>query len=804
MPIQMIDYKKQFSLKLSLFLLLLTLFALAGCGGAEERKAAYLERGHALLEEGNYEKAQLEFKNALQIDPKDVDAHYQLGLILEKLGELRPAMSQFLAAVKLDENHVEARIHAGQLYLVGDAIDLAQEQAEAALKLDDNNPSALALMGGIKAKSGDLTGAFTDGLAALKLEPTHVNSIALVSSLHLAKNDPDKALALINAGVDAHPENMNLLNLKAKILANQKDMEGAGEILEKIISLEPKLLAHRIQLARFYLGQKKLPETEQTLRDAMTLEGDDGSQAGLMLIEFLAKFRSPDEAKAELLKQVEAHPDDASLKFGLAALYRPTDINKTVEILEEVAEEMKYESSEQLKAQSQLALVYMSEQNFDEARRYAEGVLSENPKDPDALTVRGSLALMDKSPTAAIADFRAVVGTYPDAVKQLRLLGRAHIMNKEPELAREALERAAEAAPRDPLVRSELAEVLLRLDKPDLAIEQVQQVLGIAPDNEAALETLFRLQSAKKDWKSALDTAEKIKKAFPDSATGYEFSGFATQMDQGFESSVNEYTAALEKSPDSTQALAQLVQGYLAQDKADEALKRVDEAIARNPENYIALNMKAEIVMAQGDLTGARKIFRDVIKIKPDFRTPYVRISRSYVLEKQPEKMVDVYKAGLQAIPDDPVLVTGLASAYEAIGDVDNAVLLYKKILSEREGALLAINNLAMLYADHFDDPTTLEEAEQMVAKLAETKNPAFMDTVGWVKYKVGKYDEAVRFLNEAVLNAPDQPILQYHLGMAYLKSGNTILAKDHLRKALDSRIGFGDRDNAQAAFDSL
>ena len=74
---------------------LLFVFMLGGCGGAEERKAKYLERGKAYFEEENYDKATVEFKNVLQIDPKAGAPYFYLGKIAEKEQEWRTAFGKF-------------------------------------------------------------------------------------------------------------------------------------------------------------------------------------------------------------------------------------------------------------------------------------------------------------------------------------------------------------------------------------------------------------------------------------------------------------------------------------------------------------------------------------------------------------------------------------------------------------------------------------------------------------------------------------------------------------------------------------
>src|SRR6516162_2294143 len=85
------------------------LLALAGCGGAEARKAAHLEKGREFYAAGNYEKARIEFRNALQIAPNDVEARYQNGLVDERLGNPREAAQFYQGTLDINPDDVRAR-----------------------------------------------------------------------------------------------------------------------------------------------------------------------------------------------------------------------------------------------------------------------------------------------------------------------------------------------------------------------------------------------------------------------------------------------------------------------------------------------------------------------------------------------------------------------------------------------------------------------------------------------------------------------------------------------------------------------
>jgi predicted Zn-dependent protease len=112
---------------------------------------------------------------------------------------------------------------------------------------------------------------------------------------------------------------------------------------------------------------------------------------------------------------------------------------------------------------------------------------------------------------------------------------------------------------------------------------------------------------------------------------------------------------------------------------------------------------------------------------------------------------------------------------------------------------VLVANSLAVLLVDYKGDPQSLQKAFALSRDFEkEAPHPLFLDTLGWVRFKMGQQEEALRLMKNAVAKSPEFPTLNYHLGMAYHQSGKLAEARAHLSRALKSVEAFEGRQEAE------
>src|SRR5215510_5252331 len=110
---------------------------------------------------------------------------------------------------------------------------------------------------------------------------------------------------------------------------------------------------------------------------------------------------------------------------------------------------------------------------------------------------------------------------------------------------------------------------------------------------------------------------------------------------------------------------------------------------------------------------------------------------------------------------------------YEGKGDFAKAQQAYEKILKINPRFAPAANNLAWIYLDHGGDKEKALELAQR-AKESAPEDAYVSDTLGWILYKRGVYQRAFALIRESASKLPDNPVIQYHLGLASLKVGDT------------------------------
>jgi tetratricopeptide (TPR) repeat protein len=775
---------------------------MAGCGGAEQRKARYVEKGESYLAERNYEKARVEFRNALQIEPNDVNARYQLGRIAEKLGNPREAVGHYQAAIDLDANHVDSRAALGRLFLLGGAADRAMELVGPGLTQNPQDAQLLTVRGAAKAQLGDVPGAFEDAEAAAKLAPDDGYAIALLASLYRQNARSDKAIEIVSAGIERMPESVDLRVVLADLLLAHKQMPEAEAQLRKVIELQPDDLSHRYRLARFHMLAKNVPAAEQAMRDAIQAK-PDSVDAKVALADLLASNGSAEKAEAELKKFADEEKDGAQMQLALARFY---ESHGKIEAAQAVyAEIVKKQDTKPdgLTARNRLATVLLAKQDAKGASTLIEEVLKENPRDNDALALRGNMALARGDAPAAIADLRAVLRDQPNSAPILRALARAHLQNNEAALAEETLRSAVQANPGDKTVRLELSQLLTQTGRAEQARPVLEQLVKESPNDVSVMEALFRVQASLKDLTAARATAENIKQARGDLPLGWYLEGAVSEAEKKYEAATAAYERALEIQPAAGEPLTALIRVDAARKQLPQAFARLDKVIAQQPENVIARNLKGELLATRGELDAAAAAFNEAIAKAPQWWMPYRGLALSHLAGKRNDQAIKALEDGV-AKTGAGALATDLAALYERLNRPDDAIRIYEGMVTREPNSVAAANNLAMLLVSYRTDANSLQRAGELAGKLDRVSEPSILNTRGWVKFKRGEFQESLALLQQAVDKSPESPLMRYHLGMAQLKTGDRASAQKNLEAAISSGRQFHGSKDAEAALEQM
>lgn len=381
----------------------------------------------------------------------------------------------------------------------------------------------------------------------------------------------------------------------------------------------------------------------------------------------------------------------------------------------------------------------------------------------------------------------AVLEKRPDAAGPLGLRGEARLRLDKAAEAVSDLERASEASPESVLLRFQLATAYGAANRLADAVDAARVLAADLPDNSAVRGMLGDALARQGDRGRADEAYEAALRAVP----GDDPESAARRDDLRTRQAILRLAArdasgaarvlATVEEPDDPRVLeARAEVDVLENDPAGVRARAAALRKAGTPETAAYFEAQAFLLEGRADRAAAR--FEEAAKAGG----PAVRIRGAAALREagHAARGERLLREWVRAAPDDPEAHFQLGGFLERAKEFDRAEPVLREALRLAPGNAEILNYLGYSLADRGVD---LEEAHDLIRRAVEIDpwNGAFQDSLGWVLFRLGRFEEAREPLERAAREVPFDPTVLEHLGDLYERLGAYDRAEQAWERAL-------------------
>jgi tetratricopeptide (TPR) repeat protein len=443
------------------------------------------------------------------------------------------------------------------------------------------------------------------------------------------------------------------------------------------------------------------------------------------------------------------HPDSYELRYALAeTYYRLRQYEQSIETLESIAPVDENVYLLRAVAYAELGL-------NDLARDAYLGLVRTDSNSSMAYSHLAGFYRQAGDIDSLIWAYENLVRTRPDNERIWRELGRLQAQKGEYQAARDSFLRSVEIRSDQTNILSYLglAELYLIAEDDDSASVMFRAALEVDPYNVVANRELSALLVRRDSLQAALPHARSVAEATP--------------LDRN-----------------AVRRLAVIYFGVDSLCRADSILTYLVASGERNSINHYYLG---RIGILQEDYVKAIKEFTTLTQLADSLYESWLDLGFAYGKMDDFEHQIIVYQTGLNHMRDEASelkLLFAMGAAYEQYDRVEEAEKVFEEIIAKAPDYAQALNYLGYMLADR---GRRLEYARDLIEKAVSLspENAAYLDSYGWVYYRLEDFDKAVIYLRKAVALEAD-PVIFDHLGDAYNATGDIDSAKVWWYKALE------------------
>jgi tetratricopeptide (TPR) repeat protein len=434
-----------------------------------------------------------------------------------------------------------------------------------------------------------------------------------------------------------------------------------------------------------------------------------------------------------------------------------------------VAIEMQPESVE---ARMLLGGLYSSLRMFEEAKNQYEAVQKLNPNNFDAPMFVGALFAEQKKFAEAAARFEKLAKNQenPNAHIGWYYLGRVRLEDNKDDVggrAEFAFQQAISLKPSfvDPLLSlGALYEATGRKDKALQLYAIYQEKHG---PNAVVAESLAQMYIEKEQFEKALEQFAVMEAADPEDLNARMKVAFLLIQEKRYKEAIAKLEKLLGKVPTADKvrfylgAVYEEVKDYKS---AAPHFLKIPAGSSYFAESRIHASYLYKLI---GDSDRAVEVIEDAIRKMPD-HAPFYSLYASHLDERREfKKAQQMLTEAVKKFPQSTQLLYFLGNMHDRVGDRSATIEAMKSVLSLEEDHVQALNYLAYTYAEAGIE---MDSAEKMARRARELKpeDGYVLDTLGWVLFKQGRFEDAVKVLEDAHRLQPNEAIIADHLGDAY------------------------------------
>ena len=579
----------------------------------------------------------------------------------------------------------------------------------------------------------------------------------------------------------------------------------AIEYYKKAYALDPKSPVIGERLAEMYWKAQRVREAETEAKGILQRDPNDVQTRRLLGHIYLrslgeANSNSQSEAVARAAEQfkevVRLDPADTESALWLARLYR---LQNRHDQAEEVLRGILKNDPDNEAGVEQLTQLLLDQGKSSEAVTLLENVTSKTSS-PTLLDLLGDAYTQTKDLARAEAAYRKAAEFDPSEVSHQRGLGQTLLAEEKYPEALKVYQRLADLMPDDSDVYLRIAQIyreLHQLDKAEETLTKARQYLPGSLDVMYQEAMLYQAQGRNDDAirvlseavTSVKNQAEGMPTRRRSLAVLYQQLGQLYRTTENFQAAVFTYQELghLGEEEDRRARLL-LMETYRTAKELPKALQAGKEALAKYSTDNSIKSSYALLLGEAGKTDDALALLKPQLKGTDADREVYLNIAQVYERArryKEAEQEARTAEA-LPGVPRDNEMTWFLLGAiYERQKLYDRAEVEFKKVLGVDPQNAAALNYYGYMLGDL---GSRLDEAEAMVKKalLEDAFNGAYLDSLGWIYYKQGKYAEAEETLRKAVQRESHDPTIHSHLGDVYAKLGRPEMAAMQWEKSLE------------------